>query len=125
ALQALGHRITGSDKALYPPMSTVLEENGIHYVEGYQPENLPATADIFVVGNSISRGNLELEALLEKKLPYCSMAELLKHEVIQGNRSFGVSGTHSKNTTSSSMESYFGQAVRQPGFMLGSVPEIL
>jgi UDP-N-acetylmuramate: L-alanyl-gamma-D-glutamyl-meso-diaminopimelate ligase len=123
ALRALGHRITGSDKALYPPMSTVLAENGIDYVEGYRPENLPATADVFVVGNSISRGNPELEALLDQKRPYCSMAELLKHEVIQGKRSFVVSGTHGKTTTSTLLAWLFEHAGRQPGFMIGGVPE--
>lgn len=123
ALRALGHRITGSDKALYPPMSIVLAENGIEYAEGYQPENLPPDADTYVVGNSISRGNPELEALLEKKWPYCSMAELLKHEVIQGKRSFVVSGTHGKTTTSTMLAWIFEHAGRAPGFMIGGVPE--
>ena len=110
ALSKLGHRITGSDKAVYPPMSTVLAENGIEYSEGYKPENLPVGADLYVVGNAISRGNPELEAVVDAKLPYGSMAELIKREVIQGKRSFVVSGTHGKTTTTTLLAWLFEQA---------------
>ena len=123
ALSRLGHQVTGSDRAVYPPMSGVLAENGIRYAEGYAPENLPAGADVFVVGNAISRGNPELEAVLDAKLPYTSMAELLKREVIQGKRSFVVSGTHGKTTTTTLLAWLFESAGREPGFMIGGVPE--
>ena len=123
ALRALGHRVTGSDRAVYPPMSQVLSESGIVYSEGYAPENLPEGADLYVVGNAISRGNPELETVLDRKLPYGSMAELLKREVIQGRRSFVVTGTHGKTTTTSLLTWLFDQAGRQPGYLIGGVPE--
>jgi len=123
ALRALGHTISGSDAQVYPPMSDVLRGAGITLSEGYGPQNLPATADVYVVGNSISRGNAELEAVLERKLPYVSMAELLKQEVIQGKRSFVVSGTHGKTTTTTMLAWIFEHAGKNPGFMIGGVPE--
>jgi UDP-N-acetylmuramate: L-alanyl-gamma-D-glutamyl-meso-diaminopimelate ligase len=91
-------------------------------MSGYKAENLPAEADLYVVGNAISRGNVELEALLEQRLPYVSMAELLRREVIQGKRSFVVTGTHGKTTTTSMLTWLFEHAGRQPGFMIGGVP---
>ena len=123
ALHDLGYQITGSDEKVYPPMSDVLKSRGIELFEGYKPENLPGGADVYVVGNAISRGNAELEALLEKKLPYVSLAELLKREVIQGKRSFVVSGTHGKTTTTTILSWLFESAGKEPGFMIGGVPE--
>ncbi|MBL9177375.1 MAG: UDP-N-acetylmuramate:L-alanyl-gamma-D-glutamyl-meso-diaminopimelate ligase [Verrucomicrobiaceae bacterium] len=123
ALRALGHTISGSDAQVYPPMSDVLRGAGITVTEGYKPENLPPAADVYVVGNAISRGNPELETLLEKKLPYVSMAELLKQQVIQGKRSFVVSGTHGKTTTTTMLAWLFERAGKNPGFMIGGVPE--
>jgi UDP-N-acetylmuramate: L-alanyl-gamma-D-glutamyl-meso-diaminopimelate ligase len=123
ALRALGHPVSGSDEKVYPPMSDVLRDAGIRVTEGYLPENLPLNADVYVVGNAISRGNPELEALLEKKLPYVSMAEMLKREVIQGKRSFVVSGTHGKTTTTTMLAWIFEHAGKNPGFMIGGVPE--
>ncbi|HSJ01600.1 MAG TPA: Mur ligase domain-containing protein, partial [Verrucomicrobium sp.] len=101
AFREQGHKITGSDNAVYPPMSTMLESQGIEIYSGYKPENLPEGADMYVVGNAVSRGNPEVEALLERKLPYTSLPELLKWEVMQGKRNFVVSGTHGKTTTTS------------------------
>lgn len=123
ALRALGYTISGSDEKVYPPMSDVLRQAGIPVTEGYRAETLPAAADLYVVGNAISRGNEELETLLERKLPYVSMAELLKREVIQGKRSFVVSGTHGKTTTTTLLAWIFEHAGRHPGFMIGGVPE--
>lgn len=122
ALRALGHRITGSDEKVYPPMSDVLRAAGIDLTEGYKPENLPEGADLYVVGNAISRGNEELETVLERRLPYVSMAELLRREVIQGKRSFVVSGTHGKTTTTTLLAWILEHAGRNPGFMIGGVP---
>lgn len=122
ALRAQGHRITGSDEKVYPPMSDVLRGAGIELTEGYKPENLTAGADLYVVGNAISRGNEELEAVLERRLPYVSMAELLKREVIQGRRSFVVSGTHGKTTTTTLLAWLLEHAGRAPGFLIGGVP---
>jgi UDP-N-acetylmuramate: L-alanyl-gamma-D-glutamyl-meso-diaminopimelate ligase len=123
ALRALGYTISGSDEKVYPPMSDVLRGAGITLMEGYRAENLPAKADLFVVGNAISRGNEELEALLESKRRYVSMAELLKQEVIQGKRSFVVAGTHGKTTTTTMLAWLFEAAGKKPGFMIGGVPE--
>lgn len=123
ALQAQGHTITGSDNAVYPPMSTLLESQGIQTRIGYKPENLPAEADVIVVGNAISRGNPEVEAVLEEKRVFDSMAGLLKRHVIQGKRSFVVTGTHGKTTTTSMLAWLFESAGRNPGFMIGGVPD--
>lgn len=123
ALRNLGYTVSGSDEKVYPPMSEVLRSAGIQVTEGYLAENLPAAADVYVVGNAISRGNEELETLLERKLPYLSMAELLKQEVIQGKRSFVISGTHGKTTTTTLLSWILESAGRSPGFMIGGVPE--
>lgn len=123
ALRALGYSISGSDEKVYPPMSDVLRQAGITLTEGYKAGNLPANADLYIVGNAISRGNEEVEVLLERKLPYLSMAELLKREVIQGKRSFVVSGTHGKTTTTTMLAWIFEKAGKTPGFMIGGVPE--
>ncbi len=123
ALRALGYTISGSDEKVYPPMSDVLRNAGITVTEGYRAETLPKNADVYVVGNAISRGNEELEALLDLKLPYVSMAELLKREIIQGKRSFVVTGTHGKTTTTTMLAWLFESADRRPGFMIGGVPE--
>ena len=123
ALRMQGHTITGSDNAVYPPMSTLLEEQGITLMSGYKAENPPADADVYVVGNAISRGNVEVEELLVRKAPLESMAELLKRHVIQGKRSFVVTGTHGKTTTSSILTWLFENAGREPGYMIGGVPE--
>ena len=123
ALRTLGYTISGSDEKVYPPMSDVLRQAGITLTEGYRAENLPASADLYIVGNAISRGNEELETVLERKLPYISMAELLKQEVIQGKRSFVVSGTHGKTTTTTMLAWIFEHAGKDPGFMIGGVPE--
>lgn len=122
ALRAQGHKITGSDEKVYPPMSEVLRGAGIELTEGYKPENLPQGADLYVVGNAISRGNEELETVLERRLPYTSMAELLKREVIQGKRSFVISGTHGKTTTTTLLAWLLEHAGRRPGFLIGGVP---
>lgn len=123
AFRARGYRITGSDNAVYPPMSTLLESSGIEVFSGYRPENLPAGADLHIVGNAISRGNPELEELLNRKLRHASLAEALKWEVIQGRRSLVVTGTHGKTTTASMLAWLFEAAGRNPGFMIGGVPE--
>lgn len=122
ALRKQGHKITGSDNAVYPPMSTMLEQCGIELMSGYKPENLPAGADEYVVGNAISRGNPEVEALLERKLPYTSMAELLRREVMQGKRNFVVTGTHGKTTTTSILAWLLEANGKNPGYLIGGVP---
>ncbi|WP_009959948.1 UDP-N-acetylmuramate:L-alanyl-gamma-D-glutamyl-meso-diaminopimelate ligase [Verrucomicrobium spinosum] len=123
AFRQLGHKITGSDNAVYPPMSTMLESHGIEIASGYKAENLPDEADMYVVGNAVSRGNPEVEALLECKLPYTSLPELLKWEVMQGKRNFVVSGTHGKTTTTSILTWLLEHAGRNPGYLIGGVPD--
>lgn len=100
-LQARGHRVTGSDQNVYPPMSTQLEALGIEILNGYRAENAGIGADCFVVGNAVSRGNPELEEVLIRRLPYRSQAEIVKDEFIRGRRSLVVAGTHGKTTTTS------------------------
>ncbi len=123
ALRKQGHTVTGSDNAVYPPMSTMLESCGIEIFSGYKPENLPAEADLLVVGNAVSRGNPEVEALLERKLPYTSLPELLKWEVMQGKRNFVVTGTHGKTTTTSLLAWMLEHNGRKPGYLIGGVPD--
>ena len=125
AMRQLGYTVSGSDEKVYPPMSDVLRDAGIKVIEGYSAASLPPDADLYVVGNAISRGNEELESMLEKRLPYTSMAEMLRREVIQGKRSFVVSGTHGKTTTTTMLAWIFENAGRNPGYMIGGVPENL
>ena len=84
AMREQGFAVTGSDAGIYPPMSTFLEGKGIKLSEGYKPENIPAEADLIVVGNAISRGNLEIEEVLNRKLYYLSLPETLKHFFLRG-----------------------------------------
>ncbi|NBP72522.1 MAG: UDP-N-acetylmuramate:L-alanyl-gamma-D-glutamyl-meso-diaminopimelate ligase, partial [Alphaproteobacteria bacterium] len=96
-----GFVVSGSDENVYPPMSTFLEERGIAIAQGYRAENLAGRPDLVVIGNAITRGNEEAESVLERRLRYCSLAELLKEFFIQGKRSLVVAGTHGKTTTTS------------------------
>jgi len=123
ALRAIGHTISGSDQKVYPPMSTMLEKCGIRLMEGYRAENLPAGADCIVIGNAISRGNPEVEAVLERRLPYTSLSELLRREVLQGRRNFVVAGTHGKTTTTSILAWLLEHAGKNPGYLIGGVPD--
>jgi UDP-N-acetylmuramate: L-alanyl-gamma-D-glutamyl-meso-diaminopimelate ligase len=123
ALRAQGHTISGSDNAVYPPMSTILESQGIQIFSGYKPENLPDKADLYVVGNAISRGNAEVEALLERKLPYTSLPELMRWEVLRGKRNFVVTGTHGKTTTTSVLAWLLEETGANSGYLIGGVPE--
>ena len=94
ALKERGMRVTGSDQNVYPPMSTFLADHGIEVREGFREDNLAEVPDLMVIGNAISRGNPEAEAVLEQKLRYCSLPELLKETFIRGKRSLVVAGTH-------------------------------
>jgi UDP-N-acetylmuramate: L-alanyl-gamma-D-glutamyl-meso-diaminopimelate ligase len=122
-LRAAGHRVTGSDAEVYPPMSTQLQEMGIEYAEGYRPENLRPVPDIVVVGNAISRGNPELEAVLNEKIPYTSAAATIKEEFLRGRRSIAVAGTHGKTTTTSILAWILEAAGMNPSFLIGGIAE--
>jgi len=122
-LKAAGHSVTGSDENVYPPMSTLLERLGIAYSQGYRPENLPAGADIVIVGNAISRGNPELEAVLVRKLYYTSAAATIKEEFLRGRHTLAVAGTHGKTTTASLLAWILEVAGLDPSFLIGGVAE--
>src|ERR1700730_6052781 len=98
-LQLQGHRITGSDAAAYPPMSDLLEELKIPVLEPYAESNLEPRPDLVVVGNAISRGNVELEYVLDARIPFYSMAAILHDEFLLGRESLVVAGAHAETTT--------------------------
>lgn len=118
----LGHHVTGSDAGVYPPMSTQLEQAGIGLHEGYSPANLSPPPDLVVVGNALSRGNPEVEALLDLGLPYTSGPQWLAEQVLPGRRVIAVAGTHGKTTTASMLAWLLESAGLEPGFLIGGVP---
>ncbi|HQU84146.1 MAG TPA: UDP-N-acetylmuramate:L-alanyl-gamma-D-glutamyl-meso-diaminopimelate ligase [Pyrinomonadaceae bacterium] len=120
-LQARGHKVTGSDQNVYPPMSTQLESLGIEILNGYKAENADIGADCTVVGNAISRGNAELEEVLNRKLLYRSQAEIVKEEFIRGRRSLVVAGTHGKTTTTSIATWVAECGGLDPSFLVGGI----
>ena len=120
-LQARGHKVTGSDQNVYPPMSTQLEELGIEIISGYKAENADLKADCTIVGNTISRGNEELEEVLNRKLVYRSQAEIVKEEFIRGRRSLVIAGTHGKTTTTSIAAWVMEVGGLDPGFLVGGI----
>jgi len=119
----LGMRVTGSDANTYPPMSTQLESLGIELSEGYRPENIPNDVTIVLVGNTISRGNPELEHVLEQGLPYTSGAQWLGDNILAGRWVLAVAGTHGKTTTSSMLAWILQDNQLAPGYLIGGVPE--
>ncbi|MFZ1939866.1 MAG: UDP-N-acetylmuramate:L-alanyl-gamma-D-glutamyl-meso-diaminopimelate ligase [Terracidiphilus sp.] len=127
-LQLQGHRITGSDKAAYPPMSDLLRSLGIPILEPYSESNLEPAPDLVVIGNALSRGNPEIEYVLDKRHPVISMAELLRQEFLTGRSPLVVAGTHGKTTTTSMLSWIFQVASREhpalePSFLIGGVAE--
>src|ERR1043166_3845221 len=119
-LQARGHRVTGSDENVYPPMATMLESIGIQLMKGYQASHVGAP-DCVVVGNAIPRGNPEVEETLNRRLLYRSLPEILKDEFIRGRRCLVVAGTHGKTTTTSLAAWVIDQAGLNPSFLVGGV----
>ena len=119
---AEGHKVTGSDANVYPPMSTQLEQAGIQLTEGYDPAQLEPVPDLVIIGNALSRGNPAVEAVLEKGLPYTSGAQWLCDHFLGGRWVLAVSGTHGKTTTASMLAWILDQADMQPGFLIGGVP---
>jgi len=122
-LQLRGHRITGSDKAAYPPMSDQLADLGIALMEPYAETNLDPRPDLVVVGNALSRGNPEIERVLDERIPFTSMAALLKEEFLSGRESLVVAGTHGKTTTTSMLAWIYQVAGLEPSFLIGGVAE--
>jgi UDP-N-acetylmuramate: L-alanyl-gamma-D-glutamyl-meso-diaminopimelate ligase len=127
-LQLQGHRITGSDKAAYPPMSDLLHELGIPVMQPYAEANLDPAPDLVVIGNALSRGNPEVERVLDERIPFTSMAALLREEFLLGRDSLVVAGTHGKTTTTSMLAWIYQVASREnpalePSFLIGGVAE--
>ena len=117
-----GYAVTGSDQAAYPPMSDFLTEKGIEIFEGYQATNIPTAATTVVIGNAISRGNPEAEEVLDRRLRYQSLPEVLKEYFLRGRRNIVISGTHGKTTTASMTAAVFESAGKNPSFMIGGIP---
>ena len=118
-----GHRVTGCDANVYPPMSTQLEAQGIELIEGFDPSQTQLKPDIYVIGNVVSRGNALMEAILNEGLPYISGPQWLSENVLQGKWVLAVAGTHGKTTTSSMLAWILEYAGLAPGFLIGGVPE--
>lgn len=125
-LRAAGHRVTGSDENVYPPMSDQLRDLGIEYAEGYDPRNLEAFGsrpDVVIVGNAISRGNAELEEVLNRGWNYDSAAAVIQDEFLQGRHSIAIAGTHGKTTTTSITAWLLESAGLNPSFLIGGIAE--
>jgi UDP-N-acetylmuramate: L-alanyl-gamma-D-glutamyl-meso-diaminopimelate ligase len=122
-LQARGFRVTGSDAASYPPMSTFLESLGIPVAQPFAEANLNPRPDLVVVGNALSRGNVELERVLDERIPFCSLPQILHDEFLVGKEVLVVAGTHGKTTTTSMLAWIFETAGLQPSFLIGGIAE--
>ncbi len=118
----MGYQVSGSDQNVYPPMSTQLEQQGIRLMEGYSAENLQVEPDLVVVGNAISRGNPEVEAVLDKGLHYISGPQWLADYVLKDKWVLAVAGTHGKTTTSSMLSWILEHLGFNPGFLIGGIP---
>ena len=123
ALQERGFKVSGSDENVYPPMSNFLQEKGITAKEGYHAENLPADADVVVIGNAMKRGNPEVEAVLNRKLFYLSLPEVLKNYFLRGRHNLVVTGTHGKTTTTALLAWIMEKAGRNPGYLIAGLPK--
>ncbi|HWU65900.1 MAG TPA: UDP-N-acetylmuramate:L-alanyl-gamma-D-glutamyl-meso-diaminopimelate ligase [Methylophilus sp.] len=121
--KAAGHRVTGCDANVYPPMSTQLEAQGIELIEGFDPSQTSLNPDIYVIGNVVARGNPLMEEILNQGLPYISGPQWLAENVLQGKWVLAVAGTHGKTTTSSMLAWVLEYAGLAPGFLIGGVPE--
>ena len=122
-LHARGFRVTGSDAAAYPPMSDFLASLGIPLAEPYAELNLKPKPDLVVVGNAISRGNIELEHVLDERIPFCSLPRLLHDEFLRGREVITIAGTHGKTTTTSMLAWIFESAGKNPSFLIGGIAE--
>ncbi len=119
----LGHEVEGSDQAVYPPMSTQLEQLGIVLAQGYDPTHITPDCDTVVIGNALSRGNPAVEAVLDSGRAYTSGAEWLRDNVLPGREVIAVAGTHGKTTTTTIATFLLQAAGREPGFLIGGVAE--
>ena len=122
-LKQRGFHVTGSDAAAYPPMSDFLRDLGIPVAQPFDPKNLEPRPDLVVVGNAISRGNVELEYILDQRLDFCSLPQLLHDEFLRGKEVLVVAGTHGKTTTTSMLSWIFHSAGLNPSFLIGGIAE--
>src|SRR5580704_13605890 len=127
-LRLRGHRVSGADAAAYPPMCNLLDELGIPMAQPYAAVNLDPRPDLVIVGNAISRGNVELEHVLDQRIPFCSLASVIHDEFLVDRDSFVVAGTHGKTTTTSMLAWIFECAAKvdakfAPSFLIGGVAE--
>jgi UDP-N-acetylmuramate: L-alanyl-gamma-D-glutamyl-meso-diaminopimelate ligase len=122
-LRESGYRVTGSDSGVYPPASTLLESLGISFHHSFDAAHLQPAPDLVIVGNIIARGNPELEEVLDRKIPYRSLPEILEEVFLPGRHSIVVSGTHGKTTTTAMLAWIFHNAGRRPNFLVGGVAE--
>jgi UDP-N-acetylmuramate: L-alanyl-gamma-D-glutamyl-meso-diaminopimelate ligase len=125
AMKERGFVVTGSDENVYPPMSTFLEKRGIKLFSGYRPENIPNDAEVVVIGNAMKRGNPEVEAVLNRKLFYLSLPEVLKNYFMRGRHNLVVTGTHGKTTTTSMLAWIMETAGHDPAYLIGGIPKNL
>ncbi len=123
AMQERGFKVTGSDENVYPPMSSFLQDKGIALKQGYRAENIPGDADVVVIGNVMKRGNTEVETVLNRKLFYLSLPEVLKNYFLRGRHNLVVTGTHGKTTTTALLAWIMEKAGRNPGYLIGGVPK--
>jgi UDP-N-acetylmuramate: L-alanyl-gamma-D-glutamyl-meso-diaminopimelate ligase len=122
-LKERGFRVTGSDAAAYPPMSDFLTQIGIPVAQPFDARNLEPAPDLVVVGNAISRGNVELEHILDRRIPFCSLPQILHDEFLRGSEVLVVAGTHGKTTTTSMLSWIFDSAGMRPSFLIGGIAE--
>src|SRR5438874_11232862 len=125
AMSERGFTVTGSDENIYPPMSTFLEKRKIALSSGYRAENIPANADVVVIGNAIKRCNPEAEAVLNRKVFYLSLPEVLKSYFLRERHNLVVTGTHGKTTTTALLTWIMDFARHQPSYMIGGIPRNL
>jgi len=118
-----GHRVTGCDANVYPPMSTQLAAQGVELIEGWSPEQAALKPDVFVIGNVVTRGNALMEAILDRGLPYISGPQWLRENVLAGRWVAAVAGTHGKTTTAAMLAWILEHAGLEPGYLIGGVPE--
>jgi UDP-N-acetylmuramate: L-alanyl-gamma-D-glutamyl-meso-diaminopimelate ligase len=122
-LRERGYRVTGSDAGVYPPASTFLDSHGIEYSHSFDPAHLTPAPDLIIVGNAISRGNVEVEEMLDRRLPLRSLPEIIEEEFLPGKHSIVVSGTHGKTTTTAMLAWLFQVAKKRPNFLVGGIAE--
>src|SRR5438045_8142170 len=122
-LKERGFHVTGSDAAAYPPMSDFLRELSIPVAQPFDAKNLEPKPELVVIGNAISRGNSELEYVLDQRLPFCSLPQLLHEEFLRGKEVLVVAGTHGKTTTTSMLAWIFHSAGLDPSFLIGGIAE--